>query len=359
MATKRHELDASDCPPSKLMKKASPITIKIPQTKIETEIETEIGTEIGTETGTETKKNIKINEVKTPTYGETLTPIPKEEIYKTELARSIACSVYQVGGTVTKRIHRNAMGKATFNFHNEIKMLTHLSEKGYDISPKLYSTETLTINYIINMEYCGLDLYEIYSKCTSYDVYMDPLTKTVHKLDMNWWTQNIKNICQQIKNIVTILQNENILHLDIKPENFVMDLETKKIKIIDFSSSVFTTDKHEQHKLRSYCLGTRCFMSPEAVFDGDRSFESDAWATAVTLFGIQAGTYLPGTVDAIMEMNFTPAGYVMNREMCERAYTKLLDNIEEYITNEYSFNPEILKLTKYFVEKERRPIKFD
>jgi serine/threonine protein kinase len=48
---------------------------------------------------------------------------------------------------------------------------------------------------------------------------------------------HVYDILFQVLNLIEEIHNKGIIHLDIKPNNFVMDRENKKVFIIDFGLS--------------------------------------------------------------------------------------------------------------------------
>jgi len=246
---------------------------------------------------------------------------------------------------------------AMYHFKNEVRLLIYLRvERGHTFVPELYETETFFDKHIIKMEYAGIDLCNLYKLCNDNKAYVDPFTKVVTNLSQEWWVFNIKNFCEQIKNIVNTIHIEGVFHLDIKAENFVCNLQTHKVSIIDFANSIIIDDKRRVCDVKRYSIGTPVYMSPETVICGDRNKQSDIWAAAVTLYVLQTGRYLPGTNMMIIdEIEFEQSGDVCNDKLYRKYYNQILTFAKPYIDREYSYDRDILNLTKYFVTKELRP----
>lgn len=247
--------------------------------------------------------------------------------------------------------------KAMFHFKNENYINNHLRVKhGYTFVPEIYETHTRDDDYIIKMEYAGVDLCELYLMCQKGIKYTDEYTKTTTTLDSTWWTFNVEHICSQIRAIVTAMHKAGVVHLDIKPENFVCDLTTKKLKIIDFSGSLIPEDEPDMELYLKYSQGTTSYMSPEFVLEQDRSKSSDIWSTATTLYTLQTGRNIPGTTQIMINrMMFDDEGNVYNEAAYFEYFTKIINYAKPLIERNYSYNPEIASLGKFFVKKELRP----
>lgn len=103
--------------------------------------------------------------------------------------------------------------------------------------------------------------------------------------------QQAKTYISQVAVALRILHENRIVHLDIKPENILLDATKDRCVIADFNSAKFLQGEGENSSRISGTHGTLHFLSPEACegedYDG---FCADAWALAVTfhatLFGV-------------------------------------------------------------------------
>ncbi|MDR1552067.1 MAG: serine/threonine protein kinase [Prevotellaceae bacterium] len=83
----------------------------------------------------------------------------------------------------------------------------------------------------------------------------------------------------QILDTIGYLHNNDMLHLDIKPNN-IMVLPDRRIKILDMGISAKINDKSNNLKT----CGTPAFMPPEQFEKGELGAYTDIFALGVTLF---------------------------------------------------------------------------
>jgi len=94
-----------------------------------------------------------------------------------------------------------------------------------------------------------------------------------------------KYIVLQIANALKIINQKGIMHRDIKPQNifFRMENEKMKVKLGDFSCSIFIKDN------TSDPIGTFIYSSPEIINEIEYNEKSDLWSLGITLFEIFFG----------------------------------------------------------------------
>ncbi len=88
------------------------------------------------------------------------------------------------------------------------------------------------------------------------------------------WLQMAIDICKTIK---TLHETHQLLHCDIKTENFIYDAVTGEINIIDFGAACNAADPTLK------LVGTRGFFAPEILDKRKYSKKSDIYALGVTL----------------------------------------------------------------------------
>ena len=66
---------------------------------------------------------------------------------------------------------------------------------------------------------------------------------------------------REIINVLTYLNNRNICHRDLKPDNILYDKEGKRIKLIDFGISKKTFLRGQRRDMLTV-IGTHYYMAP-------------------------------------------------------------------------------------------------
>ena len=127
----------------------------------------------------------------------------------------------------------------------------------------------------------------------------------------------LKEIALQVLNAIRHCRDSQVVHGDVKPENFcsmermgdVYDFRNSEffrpwtIKVIDMGSAQ-TFDKLLDARLRGLkrMKGTPLYMSPEVLIPSRRQTnESDVWSLGVMLFFLATRVYPFGEVDSVAE----------------------------------------------------------
>lgn len=99
-------------------------------------------------------------------------------------------------------------------------------------------------------------------------------------------------IAKKILKQVELLHKNGVVHVDIKPDNIMVNPHTKDVRIIDFGTALIQKTPTTLYTLRGYTSG---FVSPNLSKMGFNSFEkliaNDMWATGLTLFKLLKGYY--------------------------------------------------------------------
>mmetsp|Transcript_10736 Transcript_10736/g.30444 ORF Transcript_10736/g.30444 Transcript_10736/m.30444 type:complete len:319 (+) Transcript_10736:3-959(+) len=98
---------------------------------------------------------------------------------------------------------------------------------------------------------------------------------------------NVRKIARQCLEALVYISSLGIIHCDIKPENImVADRENVRIKVIDFGSSCFTTDR-----LSSY-IQSRFYRAPEVILGCNYDHRIDVWSLGACIAEICTGDVL-------------------------------------------------------------------
>ncbi|XP_062872137.1 dual specificity tyrosine-phosphorylation-regulated kinase 4-like [Trichomycterus rosablanca] len=94
----------------------------------------------------------------------------------------------------------------------------------------------------------------------------------------------VHKIAKELLKCMNILEQEKIIHSDLKPENIVLEPKKRNgIKVIDFGLSCF------EHLQEVPCVGTRTYCAPEVIVRKRCTTAIDMWSLACILFELYTG----------------------------------------------------------------------
>mmetsp|Transcript_35578 Transcript_35578/g.83140 ORF Transcript_35578/g.83140 Transcript_35578/m.83140 type:complete len:593 (+) Transcript_35578:54-1832(+) len=123
-------------------------------------------------------------------------------------------------------------------------------------------------------------------------------------------------VFQQMAMALAALSSLSVVHRDIKPDNFLVNVDGQ-VKLTDFGLSTVT--RCDSHGVPSNgfatVVGTAPYMSPEMLNEGRYGFKTDVWSLGVTMYTLAYGAF-PYSGDAktahamknaIREAHFLPS----------------------------------------------------
>ena len=138
--------------------------------------------------------------------------------------------------------------------------------------------------------------YEIYEDFDFISIVMEPADTDLFELIINsplgYIPEEIAiDFLIQIFEVIDYLHsNINIVHCDIKPENFVVKFNKKngkpELKLIDFGNARIKPLNKE--RLYNFS-GTKEYMPPEALENGGFNEKADEWAAGIIMFNMLTG----------------------------------------------------------------------
>lgn len=201
-----------------------------------------------------------------------ITVLDKKYIFDKKINDGSASKIFRYFNTedgkyyVVKRIHKNEEWK------NELKILKNInSDKLLKVVDNYESFRNV---YIVTEYYKGHDLFD----------YLDvniPLDESTSK-----------PIFKEIVDCVNECHKNNIAHLDIKFENFmVVSMNPPKFVLIDFGHSEYIKNSdYDLVKLGYGKYGTTVYLCPEGN-NHYFSLKSDVWSLGICLYLMLTGDY--------------------------------------------------------------------
>eukprot|EP00917_Polyrhabdina_sp_WS-2016_P018348 GHVP01039542.1.p1 GENE.GHVP01039542.1~~GHVP01039542.1.p1 ORF type:complete len:323 (-),score=31.83 GHVP01039542.1:110-1078(-) len=154
-------------------------------------------------------------------------------------------------------------------FRNEVRLLQDLSHENIIQCHELFEDEQY--------------LYAIMDKCEGGELF----TQIVKR--KRFTEADASALCRQMLNALQYIHSRNIVHRDVKAENFLFaksDLNDSRLILIDFGMSVQLTDNKS---LRQLC-GSPHYVAPELI---NRAYgmKVDMWSVGVIIFLMLYGRY--------------------------------------------------------------------
>jgi predicted ATPase/signal transduction histidine kinase/DNA-binding response OmpR family regulator/tRNA A-37 threonylcarbamoyl transferase component Bud32 len=117
----------------------------------------------------------------------------------------------------------------------------------------------------------------------------EPLTKLVAAKSLD--LRNFLQVAIQLAFILAQLHQNNIIHKDIKPQNILVNAQTRQVKIIDFSISSHLSRENQTVSNPNLLEGTLAYMSPEQTGRMNRSidYRTDFYSLGVTFYEMLTG----------------------------------------------------------------------
>ena len=151
----------------------------------------------------------------------------------------------------------------------------------------------------------------------------------------------VRDIVGQLVKALRVLQRHEIVHCDIKPDNFIID-SNGRIKLIDFGSSqigAIENEAIEQQALGlTLGLGTLNYSAPELFYGQDNSHKSELFSLAVLTYQLLTNRF---PYKELNQVNEAPKQYHLWRYIPVTTYRKDLPRyIDAVLAKALSANPQ-------------------
>lgn len=146
----------------------------------------------------------------------------------------------------------------------------------------------------------------------------------------------VRDIVSQLVKALRVLQRHEIVHCDIKPDNFIIDSHGR-IKLIDFGSSQMGSIDREFSGQEELGLGTLNYSAPELFYGQENTHKSELFSLAVLTYQLLTNR-LP--YKELNQINEAPKEYHLWRYKPVTTYRKDLPRyIDVVLAKALSANP--------------------
>lgn len=171
-------------------------------------------------------------------------------------------------------------------FRNQYLITKKLALAG---TVKSYSLETCGNGLAIVMEdFGGISLTDYLA------------TKNCQELASNYLA-DFWQIAIQLTQILEQIHQQKIIHKDIKPQNILINPNTKQVKLIDFSIASLLPRENQQQLNLNALEGTLAYMSPEQTGRMNRGidYRTDFYSLGITFYQLLTGKLPFATADSL------------------------------------------------------------
>ncbi|XP_022120212.1 myosin light chain kinase, smooth muscle isoform X2 [Pieris rapae] len=163
----------------------------------------------------------------------------------------------------------------------------------------------------------------------------------------------MRQICEGIE----FVHRQNILHLDMKPENILcLTKSGNRIKIIDFGLARF----YDPEKKLQVLFGTPEFVAPEVVNFDQIGYGTDMWSVGVICYVLLSGlSPFMGETDIETMANVTIAKYDFDDEAFNEISEDAKDFIQKLLVKDKESRPTATECLRHRWLVKRAPAKQD
>jgi predicted ATPase/signal transduction histidine kinase len=168
---------------------------------------------------------------------------------------------------------------------------------------KSLNLEACYNTYALIMEdFGGISLSD-YLKLRSQEISNQELLKTGDKSSVTITLTEFFNIALQLTDTLHYLYQNRVIHKDIKPDNILINPDTKQVKLIDFSISSLLPREIKEIQNIDILEGTLAYISPEQTGRMNRGidYRSDFYSLGITFYELLTGN-LPFVSKEPMEL---------------------------------------------------------
>jgi serine/threonine protein kinase len=206
--------------------------------------------------------------------------------------------LYKFNNKIIKRIPKILCNKEfpNYDYKNEYNILKKIKEPNII---KIKETYEDTYYFYIVMDY-----YE------NGDLYINMKNRNINIKD---YKKLIKKLIEPIHTI----HKQNIVHLDIKLENYLLSNNSDDFILIDFNLSKNHTSNYYKLETIPTVLGTKSFTAPE-IYDQYYCKSSDMYSLGCMLYLIYTNMLYKGDLNLLQNLPFELKGLII--ELLDKNY---------------------------------------
>ena len=207
------------------------------------------------------------------------------------------------------------------------------NRRAFETEYQVFCTKATKLQNIVNIK--GLFQKDNFGFVVMKQYECDLFTIAFEESDESLPEQVVKFLFKKICTAVKNLHHEGIAHLDIKPENILLDRNTMEPYICDFGNS-FTSLSKEKRISYSKLIpalgyrGTKEYSAPEMELSpfSYNPFSADIFSLGITLYVLLIGSYPNRNKDGSINLNEFPEHFsndcldllksLLNEDPCKR-----------------------------------------
>lgn len=177
--------------------------------------------------------------------------------------------------------------------------------------------------------------------------YIDGYNLKKHIQDRDLTLKQMIDLCMKLCEGLDFLHQNNIVHRDVKPGNFLFSRDGTQVKIVDFGLSKSSASWRTRWMKESG--GTRLYMSPEQLYKKKLDPRSDIFSFGITMYELFAGRHPCNGGDArLIQKQICSARYrweppsKFNKEMPSAMDKIVLKALRRKIDRRYQSMTEML-----------------
>ena len=187
----------------------------------------------------------------------------------------------QVGYGLTAQCYR--VNSEKYNQTFVVKILPKKNKDGSSRQEVLFRNEVSALSGVHAQNV--VNLYEYFEDSSNFYLILEYCPTNVYLILQNSTQLDQKTLDQLINDIVNglvVMHQNGIAHLDIKPQNILID-SYNRAKIIDFGFAEIV----DEYRTYSHSCGTFAFMAPELIRkETFNPFKADIWSLGMTIYYI-------------------------------------------------------------------------